>query len=222
MSKRSRIILLIILVLPVLFFLTLQFGGKNKYKDLPHLGIPEGITEKGDTVWHTLPPFSFTDQNGNSFGSTQLKGKIFVAEFFFTRCPTICPIMMENLKKVIEDYPKSKELEIISVSVDPKHDTSQVLKAYAVKNKVTDPRWHFLTGNKDEIYELMNTKGFALLKPEPSENLAQFNHTGTLSLIDKEGHIRGQYDGTKVDEIDKLNGDIQTLIVKYAKDRTNK
>ena len=99
MSKRSRIILLIILVLPVLFFLTLQFGGKNKYKDLPHLGIPEGITEKGDTVWHTLPPFSFTDQNGNSFGSTQLKGKIFVAEFFFTRCPTICPIMMENLKK---------------------------------------------------------------------------------------------------------------------------
>ena len=223
MRQRGRIVLIICILLPVIFLIVLRFG-KNKYKELPHFGTPKGITEKGDTLFHTVPPFSFYDQDRRSFGSEDLKGKIYVADFFFTRCPSICPTLLSNLKKVSDAFPKSgvNELNFVCFSVDPNHDSVEVLKKYADKNKISDKRWHFLTGNRDSIYDLMNTKGFLILKPEPNEEPAKFNHSGIISLVDPDGCIRGQYDGTNDEEIDRLVGDIQLLRVKYVKDRANK
>ncbi len=224
MRNRNRLVLGILILVPVLFYLVFQLGSKNKYKELPHFGTPKGITEKGDTVYHTLPPFSFYDQNHKSYGSTNMKGKICVVDFFFTRCPSICPILLGNLKKVSEAFPKSSEneLNLISFSVDPTHDSVEVLQKYIAKHKITDKRWHFITGNRDSIYDLMNTKGFLVYKPEPNDEPGKFNHTGIICLIDPEGCIRGQYNGTQDEEIDRLIGDIQVLRVKYVKNRANK
>jgi protein SCO1/2 len=220
MSKKfqRRLVPFIVLGVPVLLLLFLKLG-KNKYAELPYYGN-SALNSQGDTVRHTVPPFSFTGQDGNAFGSKDLAGKTYIAEFFFTRCPSICPVMQKNLQKVLEAYPlkaSTKDLAIVSFSVDPANDNPAILSQYAHKNNITDKRWHFLSGNKDSLYDLMNTKGFLILKPLPADDPAQFNHSGILSLVDKDGHIRGQYDGTKEEDVEKLIDEIRVLLLSYAK-----
>lgn len=192
--------------------------GKNVYKDLPYYGNPR-LSESGDTIRHTIPSYQFTDQSGKKFGSEDLKGKIYVAEFFFTSCPTICPVLAKSLKEVLDAYKTVPEFHIVSITLDPETDSVKQLAEYAERNQIKADKWHLLTGPKEDIYNLINEKGFLLLKPEPNADPYQFKHTEMLTLVDKEGHIRGQYDGTKKEEIEKLIDEIRVLLVNYENNK---
>lgn len=139
------------------------------------------------------PDFKLINQDGDTITNEDLLGKVYVAEFFFTTCPTICPIMNNNLIQVQEEIGQNKEFGVASFTIDPKHDTPEVLKNYAEKYGITNPDWHFLTGEKDEIYSLANG-GFNIYAGENEEEAGGFAHSGLFALVDKEGYIRSRQD----------------------------
>jgi protein SCO1/2 len=207
--------LLLVIIIPAIIILMAVFG-KNKYKPLPYLGNPEGIAANGDTIRHSISPFTFTDQYGKPYGSEDLKGKIYVADFFFTSCPNICPVMTKNLKKVQEKVGKTKDFHIVSFTLDPKRDSAKRLAEYAAKYKITGDQWHFLTAPKEDIINIMGIKGYLVVKPIEGADPNQFQHSEVMVLVDKEGHIRGNYNGTDDKDIERLEEDIQYLDYSYG------
>lgn len=164
---------------------------------------------------HKIQAFSFTDQTGKAFGSKELKGKIYVAEYFFTTCGTICPIMNAQMQRVQQKFLKNKKVQIVSITVDPEHDSVPQLKSYANAHGAKHDQWHFLTGKKEDLYKLAR-RSFFLLKPAEVRNQgdvgSDFIHTNYFVLIDDNSQIRGYYDGTDEDAVDVLMGDIQLLL----------
>lgn len=140
-----------------------------------------------------IPPFSFTDQNENTITNKDYLGKVYVVEFFFTTCPTICPRMNRNLVEVQNTFKEFEDFGIASFTINPEHDTPKVLKAYADKYGVVNPNWHFMTGNKNTIYKLAN-EGFNLYTAKDDRAEGGFEHSGNFALIDKEGYIRSRLD----------------------------
>ena len=138
--------------------------------------------------------FSFTDQNGKTITNKDYEGKVYVVEFFFTTCPTICPRMSKNLVEIQNNFPSRKDFGIASFTINPEHDTPEVLKAYAEQYGVTNPNWHFLTGDQETIYNLAHT-GFNLYAAQVEGAPGGFEHSGNFALIDKEGYIRSRVDG---------------------------
>ncbi|RFS16479.1 SCO family protein [Emticicia sp. C21] len=223
-------ILIAILVIPAFIFIFLKLFGNNYYK-LPYM-MPEmdehgQVLMKGaDTVYHKIPNFVLTDQSGNQFSSQQTKGKIYVADFFFTRCGTICPKLSSAMVRVQDVFADSPDVLMVSHSVDPNHDTPQVLAAYAKKYDAKAGRWFFLTGEKKAVYDLA-IKGYKLPVADASEydknikNVDEmFIHSEKLMLIDKEGYIRGIYDGTINTDIERLLAEVKVLQEIY-KDQNN-
>ncbi|QYJ69154.1 SCO family protein [Flavobacterium litorale] len=148
---------------------------------------------------HKIADFSFTNQNGKTITQKDYKGKIYVADFFFTTCPTICPIMTDNmvwLQDKIKDNPK---VMLLSHSVTPDIDSVPVLKAYAEKKGVIDSKWNLVTGNKKDIYYIAR-KSYLAVKTNTSDELYDMVHTENFILVDAEGRIRGFYNGTNLDE----------------------
>lgn len=148
---------------------------------------------------HKIADFSFTNQNGKTITQEDYKGKIYVADFFFTTCPTICPIMTDNmvwLQDKIKDNPK---VMLLSHSVTPDIDSVPVLKAYAKKKGVIDSKWNLVTGNKKDIYYIAR-KSYLAVKTNTSDELYDMVHTENFILVDAEGRIRGFYNGTNLDE----------------------
>lgn|SRR5690606_27087018 len=137
-----------------------------------------------------VPGFEFTDQNENRISDEDMLGKVYVVEFFFTNCPTICPVMNQNLKEVEKEINNS-DFGIISITIDPKRDTPEVLKVHKEKLGIQNPNWHFLTGNRDEIYAL--SKKFNIYVGENENTAEGLNHSGKIALIDKNGKIRSRY-----------------------------
>ncbi len=168
-----------------------------------------------------VPAFSFTNQNKQTITNENYKGKVYVVEFFFTTCPSICPIMNENMVKIQDEFFGNPNLGIASFSIDPTHDTPEVLKKYAESHKITNLNWNFLTGEKEAIYELAN-KGFNLYVGENSEVEGGFEHSGFFALIDQEGNIRSRkdkngnpiiyYNGLEDSGIQDLKEDIKKLL----------
>jgi len=168
-----------------------------------------------------VPEFSFTNQNGKIITNEIYNGKVYIVEFFFTTCPSICPIMNENMVKIQNEFFGNPNLGIASFSIDPAKDTPSVLKEYAKKYKITNPNWHLLTGDKDEIYKLAN-QGFNLYVGEDSEVEGGFEHSGFFALIDQEGNIRSRkdennnpiiyYNGLEDSGIQMLKEDIKKLL----------
>jgi protein SCO1/2 len=195
--------------------------GKNVYKHLPYIGNPEGIAPNGDTIRHSIRPFTFTDQHGKPFSSESLKGNIYVAEFFFTSCNSICPVMTKGLKSEIFDtYANSKKMpdfRMVSFTINPEIDSPARLNAYAAKFGITSDKWIFLTAPKDSIYKLMGPEGFLMIEPRPEAGTNQLVHSKFVELVDKEGHIRGTYDATDHKELERLSEDIRLLMVQYAR-----
>ncbi|MEP5339364.1 MAG: SCO family protein [Algibacter sp.] len=140
-----------------------------------------------------VPAFSFTNQEGKLITNKDYIGKVYVLEFFFTTCPTICPRMTTNLVQVQNTFKDFENFGVASFTINPAHDTSEVLKAYAEKHGVTNPNWHFLTGDKDAIYKLSN-EGFNLYTAEEENVAGGFEHSGNFALIDKNGFIRSRKD----------------------------
>ncbi len=142
----------------------------------------------------TVPKFSFKDQNGKTITNSDYEDKVYVVEFFFTTCPTICPKMNFNLIQIqnyFEDY--EDDFGVASFTINPVNDTEEVLKAYADKYGVTNPNWHFMTGDRDVIYELAN-QGFNIYVGQNDEVEGGFEHSGNFALIDKDGFIRSRMD----------------------------
>lgn len=138
-----------------------------------------------------VPDFSFTDQNGNTITNRDYLGKVYVVEFFFTTCPTICPRMNRNLVQIQNTFSDFENFGVASFTINPEYDTPQILKEYAEKYGITNPNWHLMTGDQDKIYELANT-GFPLYVAQDSEVEGGFEHSGHFALIDKEGFIRSR------------------------------
>lgn len=136
-----------------------------------------------------VPEFQFTNQHGKLISNTDYLGKVYVVEFFFTTCPTICPKMNYNLVQVQNHFENTDGFGVASFSITPDTDTPEVLKAYANKYGITNPNWHLMTGDRDAIYQLANT-GFNLYTAEDAEVEGGFEHSGNFALIDKEGFIR--------------------------------
>ncbi len=188
-----------------------------KPKQLPFLGNPvyntvktsDGV--KTDSIYPVVPPFSFTNQQMQIISNATFKGHAYVADFFFTSCPTICPVMSRNLKKVYDHFGNSSGLMFLSHTIDPKYDTPEVLKNYADKLGVSGNRWHFVTGPKEEIYQLAEHGYYSHAAKDDAEQ-GGFVHSGALILVDRNGHLRGMYDGTSDEETQKLLDDLDILL----------
>ncbi len=181
---------------------------EQKERKLPILGEKD-ITPT-DTIYHTIGNFQLLDQDSSLVTNATVAGKIYVADFFFTSCRTICPIMKTQMKKVYDKTKDDPDVMIISHTIDPEYDTVGLLRDYAERLGVESRKWRFLTGNKDSIYYLAQTSYFVTAMEDQSETDG-FIHSGAFLLIDKHGRIRGKYDGTDEDEVKQLINDIQVL-----------
>lgn len=212
-----RISTLSFLLISLLFF-QCQPAVDNKESKLPILGNKhvEEKTVAGevvqDTVYHTIADFSFINQEGDTVTNASVDGKVYVADFFFTTCPTICPIMKKEMLRVYEKFGDNPDFKILSHSIDPTHDTQEVLNDYAQKLGVENAKtWNFLTGDQEKIYEIGQTSYLTTAMADQQEP-GGFLHSGAFLLVDQQGHIRGVYDGTKSDQVDKLIADIPKLL----------
>lgn len=140
-----------------------------------------------------VPEFSFTNQHGNTITNQDYLGKVYVVEFFFTTCPTICPRMNRNLVEIQNHFAEFENFGVAAFTINPDFDTPEVLKKYAVDYGITNPNWNLMTGNQDEIYRLANT-GFNLYTAEDQDAEGGFEHSGNFALIDKNGFIRSRLD----------------------------
>lgn len=140
-----------------------------------------------------VAPFSFTNQDGKTISNKDFEGKVYLVEFFFTTCPTICPRMNKNLVDIQNNFPNNNEFGIASFTINPEYDTPEILKSYAENYGVTNQNWHFLTGDKNAIYDLAN-KGFNLYAEQVEGAPGGFEHSGNFALIDKKGFIRSRTD----------------------------
>lgn len=196
-------------------FIILIFGIWAVPKIINSLSKPDLVTIGA------VPAFSFTDQNQKTISNETFKDKIYIVEFFFTTCPSICPIMTENMIKIQNDFLGNPKVGIASFSIDPVHDTPQVLKEYAKSKGITKPQWHLLTGEKEKIFKLAN-EGFNLYVGEASEVEGGFEHSGFFALVDQNGNIRSRkdehgnpivyYDGLEDKGIQMLKEDIKKLL----------
>lgn len=141
----------------------------------------------------TVMPFSFINQDGKTISNEDYKGKVYLVEFFFSTCPTICPKMNKNLVDIQNTFPDRPDFGIASFTINPDYDKPSVLKTYAENYGVTNPNWHFMTGEKEAIYNLANT-GFNLYAAQVDGAAGGFEHSGNFALIDKEGYIRSRTD----------------------------
>lgn len=172
-------------------------------------------------VINKAPYFRFTNQDGKAIDSESFKGQVYVLEFFFSTCPTICPKMNENMKKVAAAFEGRKDFGIVSITINPEYDTPKVLREHREALGVTMANWHFLTGEKEAIFRLSN-KGFNLFAEEGSNFNGGFEHSGLFALIDRKGNIRSRrdahgnpivyYDGLSPEGINALKHDIKILL----------
>jgi protein SCO1/2 len=160
---------------------------------------------------HTIKDFNLINQNGIKVSSKDYENKIYVVDFFFTSCPSICPIMTNNMLLIQEEFIKNNDIMLLSISVTPEIDNVQVLKKYAIKKGIIDSKWNITTGSKKHIYELARKSFFAVLD-KGDGGLQDFIHTPNFILVDTKKQIRGIYDGTVEKEISRLILDINILV----------
>lgn len=166
--------------------------------------------------YHKIAPFSLTNQNGKTITQDDYKDKIYVADFFFTTCQTICPIMTEHMVEIQKELKNDPEVKLLSHSVIPEYDTPEVLKKYALKKGVDDTKWNLVTGSREDIYTLARKSYLAVEDLPGTEDDLDMVHTENFLLIDKKKQIRGYYDGTVDDDIERLLEDIEILKAEYA------
>jgi protein SCO1/2 len=188
--------------------------GRKQYIDRMVNG--ETVT---DTLDHTIPDFNLVNQDSNWVSSEDFEGKIYVADFFFTSCPTICPTMKKEMLRVYQAFKDNPQVALLSHTIDPEYDTVALLKDFAQKLDVEAPKWQFVTGDKAEIYEL-GQKGYMVTAMEDENEVGGFIHSGAFILVDKDRHIRGVYDGTQTVDVDRLINDIPRLLATYNGEKT--
>ena len=170
-----------------------------------------------DTIYHTIGDFTFIDQDSSIITSQTFSNSIYVTDFFFTTCPSICPKMTAQMMRVYEQFENNNQVKILSHSIDPEHDSVTVLKEYANNLGVKSDKWHFVTGDKKEIFE-MGEKNYMVAIVEDENVDGGFFHGGHFLLVDHKKHIRGIYDGTDSLDVKELINDIHVLLNELNKD----
>lgn len=202
-------------ILIVLSLFGLFAACEEQSESLPILGQHDYIPnfENGemttDTVFYTIPDFSFTNQNGEEVSQSNVEGKIYVTDFFFTSCPTICPKMSKNMLELAEKYSNNDRIVFLSHSIDTRHDSVPVLKRYSEKLNAPN-NWHFVTGNKEDVFGI--AEKYMVSAAEDEHAPGGVIHSGAFILLDGKRRIRAYYDGTKHEEMAKLNADIAYLL----------
>lgn len=191
-----------------ILLICIVFGCEQKKEKLPYLGNP--IVKGKDTIYPKIQDFSFIDQDSIIVTNKTFENKIYVADFIFLSCPTICPKMHMELSSVYTIYKNNPDILFLSHTIDPEHDTVERLKAYTKSNNISN-KWHFVTGNRDSIYNIA-TKSYFATAYKDSKEPGGYVHSGGFLLIDKNRHIRGVYDGTNTDETKRLIRDIRVLL----------
>ncbi|MEP2024010.1 MAG: SCO family protein [Reichenbachiella sp.] len=188
--------------------------GKN---ELPIMGRKK-IVEKEvegkivmDTLDHMIADFAFYDQDSTLITNATFKNQIYISDFFFTSCPTICPKMKKQMLRVYDKFKNTSQVALLSHTIDPTFDNVQVLNEYAEALGVESSKWHFVTGDEDEIYKL-GEKSYMVTAGEDDDAPGGYIHSGAFLLIDDERRIRGVYDGTMPEQVDILLSDIDLLL----------
>ena len=190
---------------------------QSKISNLPIYGrkvITETIIDeeiKIDTSDHTISNFSFINQNGKIVNNSTFNNSIYIADFFFTSCPTICPLMKSEMMRVYKKYENEENVKFLSHTIDPNYDNVKRLKEYSKKFNIDSNKWHFVTGDIDEIYEI-GFKSYMVIASEDSLSPGGFLHSGAFLLVDQNRKIRGVYDGTNRVDINKLLDEIPILL----------
>lgn len=231
-NLRKKAVLIVLLALPVSVYLAAVFiSGEVSFRSLDYVGPREVVVNENgveETVYYHVPEFSFTDQDGNTVTNETMKGKVYVASFFFTSCPTICTPMNFHLKDVYDRFYAYPDIAFVSHTIDPMHDSVSVLKSYALERGVRDSdKWHFVTGAKDDIYSMAASYFLAANEDTTLTGHAGFYHSGQVMIVDWEGRIRsgidedgnpvGAYEMTEPKDIDQLVDDLKVLVKEYRK-----
>ncbi len=201
---------------------TLLFACTSAEKKLPIYGNREPVVktvdgkEVTDTLYSTIPSFNFINQDSVSVTEADFAGKIYVADFFFTRCPSICPVMHRNMLKVYEKYKGNSRIKIASHTIDGDYDSPSILKKYAEKLGVNGTQWEFLNGPRDKVYQIAEKNYLVSVSQDPSAP-GGYAHQGWFVLVDPDKRIRGAYDGTKPEQVDQLMADMDLLLTEYKK-----
>ena len=216
--KRIVFILVVLIICVAISYTMLQ---KSTQDPLPIINPTDLKKELVDpellTVGqgHTIGDFSFTNQDGRTITQKEIENKVFVAEYFFSTCKSICPIMNQQMQRIQKQFKGNKNIKLLSFTVDPEIDNAETLKTYASQHGYEKGQWHFLTGSKSSLYSLAR-KSFFVLKPAEATNIgdagSDFIHTNNFVLVDKKKRIRGYYDGTNPEEITELIQDIDLLL----------
>lgn len=184
---------------------------------LPVLGQKELITKTvngktvTDSVEHSIPDFQFVSQDGDIVSAQTMAGKIYVADFFFTTCPTICPKMKTQLKRVYDRFKGNPNVMLLSHTIDPTHDSVAVLREFALSLGVEGKQWLFVTGDKEKIYDI-GQNSYMVSAAEDASAPGGVVHSGAFILVDTKKHIRGIYDGTTAEGVDKLMADMDKVL----------
>ena len=181
----------------------------EKLEKLPYLGNPNVVNNV--ETQHTINDFSFLNQDSLAITNETFKNKIYVADFIFLRCPTICPVMNMELKRVYDTFKDNENVLFVSHTVDPENDTIPVLKAYSENLEVNPKKWHFLWGEQKDIFDIAKNSYFTQAF-EDLDAPGGYAHSGGFILVDKNRHIRGVYDGTNSVDVDRLIKEIVILL----------
>ena len=207
----------------LLLSMTILFVSCNSgNKKLPILGEREPVEKivNGktviDTIYKTIPDFNFMNQDSVMISNQTLQNSIYVADFFFTSCPSICPIMSKNMLDIYNKFKGNEEVKFLSHTIDPKHDTIPVLKKYATKLGVDGKQWNFVYGDKESVYKIAK-EGYMNFAADDVKAPGGITHSGYFLLIDKEKRVRGAYDGTQELQVKQLMEDMDVLLNEYKK-----
>jgi len=180
----------------------------ENYGKLPYYGRTEIVD--GDTIFHKIRDFSFINQDSLVITNQSFEGKIYVADFFFTTCPTICPKVKKQMLRISEKYAQEPRFELLSHSIDTRRDSVPVLKKYADKLGISSTQWHLVTGNQKEIYDI--AEDYFSIAIEDENAPGGYDHSGYIILIDKDRHLRAYCDGTNPEEVDEFMIKIDFLL----------
>jgi protein SCO1 len=224
------VVLFAIMVLPIVIYLTFVYNAReNFFVTLDYLMVPDSAEAESE-VPYAIPPFNFTNQDGEMISDELLRGKIYVATFFFSTCPSICPAMNFHLKELQDRFLGYPDINLVSFTVDPDRDTPEVLKAYSKKIGAEADRWHFLTGEKEALYQ--TAAGFFISAMEDADADGGYLHSESAIIVDWEGKLRsrrddlgnlvGAYDVLNPTALKELKEDLRVLIAEYEKFKSKK
>ena len=212
-----NIIKALCIILCTLFFFTIVSCNQSSKKVLPVYNpsdfdpvlVDRSLRDTNQN--HKVSDFSLINQSGDTITQEAYKDKIYVVDFFFTRCQTICPVMTNNMAKIQKEFINDSDVMLLSLSVTPDIDSASVLQKYAMDKGVIASKWNITTGEKTHIYNLARKSYFAVVE-QGDGDLQDFIHTSNFVLVDKEKQIRGVYDGTDTEELKRIIEDIKVLM----------